>query len=59
MEETIAAVVSASSLPLSVIIIGVGQADFTNMNALDGDGGLLRSSRTGKTAVRDWCVRPA
>jgi len=27
-------------LPLSIIIIGVGDADFTDMDVLDGDEGL-------------------
>lgn len=56
MEETVAAVVEASHHPISIIIVGVGHADFTNMNILDGDGGLLRSTRTGRTASRD-CVQ--
>lgn len=52
MDETLAAVVDASALPMSIVIIGVGNADFTKMNILDGDGGLLRSPRGG-VAVRD------
>ena len=43
---------TASSLPLSLIIVGVGQADFTDMNELDGDGGVLRSP-AGKPVQRD------
>ncbi len=31
------AIVAASSLPLSVIIVGVGNADFSQMQVLDGD----------------------
>ena len=31
------AIVDASSLPMSLIIVGVGDADFTDMNVLDGD----------------------
>jgi hypothetical protein len=38
-------------LPLSVIIVGVGNADFSNMNKLDGDGGLYGSN--GVKAMRD------
>ena len=34
--------VNASTLPLSIIIVGVGDADFTEMNALDSDDRLLR-----------------
>ena len=42
---------AANSLPLSIIIIGIGNADFTNMQILDGDNGLV--SDTGVCAVRD------
>ncbi|XP_028904940.1 copine-1 isoform X1 [Ornithorhynchus anatinus] len=51
-EATRAAVVRASRLPVSVIVVGVGGADFEAMERLDGDGGLLRS-RTGDAAARD------
>ena len=34
-----------SELPCSVIIIGVGSADFEAMEELDGDDGRLRNSR--------------
>jgi hypothetical protein len=34
MDNTIAEIVKASRLPLSIIIVGVGGADFTNMNIL-------------------------
>eukprot|EP00184_Porphyridium_aerugineum_P005642 CAMPEP_0184696688 /NCGR_PEP_ID=MMETSP0313-20130426/3901_1 /TAXON_ID=2792 /ORGANISM="Porphyridium aerugineum, Strain SAG 1380-2" /LENGTH=834 /DNA_ID=CAMNT_0027155369 /DNA_START=87 /DNA_END=2591 /DNA_ORIENTATION=- len=37
MDETINAIVTASSLGLSIIIVGVGSADFTAMEVLDGD----------------------
>lgn len=46
-----AALVQASKQPMSVIIIGIGNADFTEMNALDSDGALLQSF--GQTATRD------
>jgi hypothetical protein len=36
-DATINALVEASFLPISVIIIGIGNADFTNMNILDAD----------------------
>ena len=39
-------------LPMSIIIIGVGAADFTNMEILDGDNGILKN-RQGKPAMRD------
>ena len=45
-------IVEASYLPMSIIIIGVGKANFSAMDDLDGDGKLLRSS-TGKPAARD------
>lgn len=38
-------------MPLSIIIIGVGNADFSNMIELDGDQGLIDSM--GKKAKRD------
>ena len=39
MAETKAAIVKASRLPTSVIIVGVGQADFKDMDELDADEG--------------------
>lgn len=51
MQATIDAIVEASALPMSIVIIGVGNADFSKMDALDSDGKLL-SGRTG-TARRD------
>lgn len=43
MDATKAAIVRASSQPLSIIIIGVGNADFSGMKELDGDKVALRS----------------
>jgi hypothetical protein len=37
MTETQQAIIAASSLPLSIIIVGVGNADFSAMSHLDGD----------------------
>jgi len=37
MQNTTDAIVAASSLPLSIIIVGVGNADFAAMETLDGD----------------------
>lgn len=37
MPETRRAIVEASLLPLSIIIVGVGNANFSSMNQLDGD----------------------
>ncbi|CAH3190771.1 unnamed protein product [Porites evermanni] len=42
MEDTKAAIIKASRLPMSVIIVGVGEADFKDMNELDADEGRLR-----------------
>lgn len=37
MHETKRAIINASSLPMSIIIVGVGNADFDNMDELDSD----------------------
>ncbi|XP_067433858.1 copine-3-like isoform X2 [Thunnus thynnus] len=52
MDETRSAIVNASRLPMSIIIVGVGGADFDAMEFLDGDDGNLRSA-TGEAAMRD------
>uniref|UniRef100_A0A8C2Z5S9 Copine-3 n=1 Tax=Cyclopterus lumpus TaxID=8103 RepID=A0A8C2Z5S9_CYCLU len=52
MDETRQEIVQASKLPMSIIIIGVGNADFAAMEFLDGDASVLRSN-TGEEAVRD------
>uniref|UniRef100_A0A3P8W157 Copine-3 n=1 Tax=Cynoglossus semilaevis TaxID=244447 RepID=A0A3P8W157_CYNSE len=52
MDETRRAIVNASRLPMSIIIVGVGGADFSAMEFLDGDDGILRSA-TGEAAMRD------
>ena len=52
LQQTIDAIVDASFLPLSVIIIGIGSADFSDMNKLDGDEEPLVSS-TGIKWKRD------
>ncbi len=51
MEETINLLVNNCDLPLSLIIVGVGNAEFNNMERLDGDNGLFASN--GKKAQRD------
>jgi hypothetical protein len=48
--------VTASTLPLSIIIIGIGGADFTNMGILDADDKVLVSPASGQRAQRD-CVQ--
>lgn len=52
MDEARHAIVQAAKLPMSIIIIGVGNADFAAMEFLDGDSNVLRSY-TGEEAVRD------
>lgn len=52
MAETVEAIVEASRLPMSLIIVGIGNADFKNMDFLDGDDGVL-TSKSGKVSQRD------
>ena len=52
MPETKDALVAASFLPISVIIIGIGNGDFRNMNVLDADENPLYD-RLGRKADRD------
>ncbi len=52
MPATIDALVDASLLPISVIIIGIGNADFSNMDILDADENPLFNSN-GVKAARD------
>ena len=52
MDETINSLVEASYLPISVIIIGIGNADFSNMDVLDADEEPLYDSN-GRKADRD------
>ncbi|XP_051016556.1 copine-3 isoform X2 [Acomys russatus] len=52
LDETRQAIVNAAKLPMSIIIVGVGGADFSAMEFLDGDGGSLRSP-SGEVAIRD------
>lgn len=44
MDATKRWIVKLSRLPCSVIIVGVGDADFSKMEELDGDDGLLRDA---------------
>lgn len=52
IDETINYLVDASFLPISVIIIGIGKADFSTMNVLDADENPLINDNNVK-AVRD------
>ncbi|CAM2107545.1 copine-5 isoform X1 [Caretta caretta] len=51
MAQTKEAIVNAAKLPMSIIIVGVGQAEFDAMVELDGDD--IRISSRGKIAERD------
>ncbi|KAL6457821.1 hypothetical protein MHYP_G00330510 [Metynnis hypsauchen] len=51
MVQTKEAVVNASALPMSIIIVGVGPAEFDAMEELDGDD--VRVSSRGRFAERD------
>ncbi|XP_064632311.1 copine-8-like isoform X2 [Lineus longissimus] len=51
MPQTKEAIVNASMLPLSIIIVGVGDAEFDAMDELDGD--EVRLSSRGRVAARD------
>ncbi|KAK0602450.1 hypothetical protein LWI29_033509 [Acer saccharum] len=53
LQETKDALVRASDLPLSILIVGVGGADFTQMEILDADNGRRLESSTGRVASRD------
>uniref|UniRef100_A0A3B5QEN1 Copine-3 n=1 Tax=Xiphophorus maculatus TaxID=8083 RepID=A0A3B5QEN1_XIPMA len=52
LDQTRDAIVRASRLPLSIIIVGVGPADFKAMELLDGDNGVLKST-VGEAVSRD------
>mmetsp|Transcript_29152 Transcript_29152/g.68686 ORF Transcript_29152/g.68686 Transcript_29152/m.68686 type:complete len:180 (-) Transcript_29152:40-579(-) len=51
MARTVDEIVRASTLPLSIVIVGVGSADFSLMEQLDGDEVALQSG--GVKASRD------
>ncbi|XP_065554272.1 copine-5-like isoform X5 [Lathamus discolor] len=51
MAQTKEAIVNAAALPMSIIIVGVGQAEFDAMVELDGDD--IRVSSRGRVAERD------
>ena len=52
MEQTINSIIKAADLPLSIIIVGVGDADFKDMHVLDGDEKGLHNQQ-GVKASRD------
>lgn len=51
MHQTKRAIINASALPISIIIVGVGNADFDAMDELDSD--EVRLSAEGRYAERD------
>jgi vacuolar-type H+-ATPase subunit F/Vma7 len=53
MDKTIDEIVRGSSLPLSIIIVGVGSADFTSMDVLDADDEPLYSKKYKKYMASD------
>ncbi|EFN58110.1 hypothetical protein CHLNCDRAFT_30221, partial [Chlorella variabilis] len=55
MDHTLQAVVKASELPLSLLIVGVGSEDFSAMEKLDGDKKQIKAPN-GQKAARD-CVQ--
>ena len=55
MQNTLQAIVDASVLPLSLLIVGVGDDDFSAMEVLDGDDHRIRAP-SGRLAARD-CVQ--
>ncbi|MCL7035753.1 hypothetical protein MKW94_011536 [Papaver nudicaule] len=61
IQESIDALVGASHCPLSIVIVGLGDAGFKDMEILDADNGIPLKSSTGQVAARDivqfvpWC----
>ena len=53
MRQTIDEIVDGTNLPLSIIIVGIGPADFDQMEELDADTDPLFSSKYDKFAKRD------
>ena len=53
MRQSSDLIVESSTLPLSIVIVGVGGADFTDMNTLDADDIPLIHSRTLKQMKND------
>lgn len=53
MQKTIDEVVRGSNLPLSIVIVGVGDADFDSMDQLDADVEPLYSRKYRRYMSRD------
>lgn len=52
MQKTKDLIVECSKYPLSIIIVGIGKSDFTDMIELDGDNQIVRNSKN-EPAQRD------
>ena len=55
LDETIDEIVRASSLPLSIIIVGIGNGEFQSLEKLDADLEPLWSKKYNKFSERDCC----
>jgi hypothetical protein len=53
MKETIDMIVKGSNLPLSIVIVGVGDTDFSSMDILDADTQPLYSKKFQRYMSRD------
>lgn len=51
MDGTIETIIKNANLPMSIIIVGIGNDNFEQMVKLDGDNGLV--SKTGSKCPRD------
>ncbi|KAG0251739.1 Copine-9 [Mortierella polycephala] len=57
MDNTVQAIRKASNLPMSIIIVGVGYARFTNMDALDGDAEGSKITKNSRDLVQFVAAR--
>ena len=53
MNKTVDEIVRGSELPVAIIIVGVGEADFESMETLDGDDEALYSQNYRRYAAAD------
>jgi hypothetical protein len=51
MNQTVELILKASKLPISIIIIGVGNENFTAMKKLDGDDGPFKKGSSNRDLV--------
>lgn len=52
MNQTVELILKASKLPISIIIIGVGNENFTAMKKLDGDDGPFKKGSSNRDLVQ-------